>query len=105
MGYINQPGKINENTWLIDAVMKNTEGNRVHNGYAAYLIKTEDDVNCLINAGARTGAESIYKRLKSLRAWPPNRFSLSTRAVLKPCSAKYKALTIPATPPPTTKPL
>ncbi|GAG43762.1 unnamed protein product, partial [marine sediment metagenome] len=77
MGYIYQPGKFNENTWLIDAAMKNTEGNRVCNGYAAYLIKTDDDANCLINPGARTGAESIYKELKRLGAWPLQKLILT----------------------------
>jgi len=77
MGYIYQPGKFNENTWLIDAAMKNTEGNRVRNGYAAYLIKTDDGANCLINAGARTGAESIYKKLKKLGAWPLQKLILT----------------------------
>ena len=77
MGYIFQPGKFNNNTWLIDAAMKNAEGNRVHNGFAAYLIKTDDGANCLINAGARTGAESIYKKLKRLGAWPLQRLILT----------------------------
>jgi len=77
MGYINTPGKFNENTWLIDAAMKNNEGVRVRNGYAAYLLQTEDGANCLIDAGARTGAESIYRKLKRLGAWPLKKLILT----------------------------
>ena len=77
MGFINSEGKFNENTWLIDAAMKNTEGNRVRNGYAAYLIQTEDGANCLINSGARTGAQSIYKNLKRLKVWPIQKLILT----------------------------
>jgi len=77
MGYINTPGKFNENTWLIDAAMKNNEGVRVRNGYAAYLLQTEDGANCLIDAGARTGAESIYRKLKRLGAWPLQKLILT----------------------------
>jgi len=77
MGYIYQPGKFNENTWLIDAAMKNTEGIWVRNGYAAYLIQTEDGANCLINSGARSGAQSIYRTLKRLRAWPLQKLILT----------------------------
>jgi len=70
MGFIYKPGKFNNNTWLIDAVYKNTEGELIENGHAAYLIKTEDGKNCLINPGSRSGARSIYKKLKLLNAWP-----------------------------------
>lgn len=70
MGYLNIPGKINKNTWLIDATYKNSEGEFVRNGHAAYLIKTEDGRSCLINPGSRSGASSIYERLKRLKCWP-----------------------------------
>jgi len=70
MGFIYEPEKFNNNTWLIDAVYKNTEGELIENGHASYLIKTEDGKNCLINPGSRSGARSIYKKLKLLKAWP-----------------------------------
>ena len=70
MGYIYEPGKFNNNSWLIDAVYKNTEGELIKNGHAAYLIKTEGGKNCLINPGSRSGARSIYKKVELLKAWP-----------------------------------
>ena len=70
MGYINLPGKFNNTAWLIDAVYKNLEGVKVRNGNAAYLIKTEDNSNCLINPSTQSGARSIYRSLKKIGAWP-----------------------------------
>lgn len=70
MGYLDTPGKFNNNTWLIDAVYKNPEGEFISHGYAAYLIKTEDGKNCLINPSSRSGALSIYRKLKRLNSWP-----------------------------------
>ncbi|MHA1190982.1 MAG: MBL fold metallo-hydrolase [Promethearchaeota archaeon] len=70
MGYINQLGKFNETTWLIDAIYKNKDGVRVIGGMAAYLIKTEDNSNCLINPSTQSGARSIYRKLKKIGAWP-----------------------------------
>ena len=70
MGYINQPGKFNDTTWLIDATYKNREGVRTSGGMAAYLIKTEDNSNCLINPSTQSGARSIYRKLKKIGAWP-----------------------------------
>ena len=34
------------------------------------MIKTKNGKNCLINPGSRSGARSIYKKLKELKAWP-----------------------------------
>jgi len=77
VGYIYKHGKFNENTWLIDAVYKNSEGIQVRNGHAAYLLQTEDGANCLINSGARSGAQSIYKKLKRIGAWPLQKLILT----------------------------
>jgi len=70
MGYINQPGKFNDTTWFIDATYKDREGVRIRGGMAAYLIKTEDNSNCLINPSTQSGARSIYRKLKKIGAWP-----------------------------------
>jgi glyoxylase-like metal-dependent hydrolase (beta-lactamase superfamily II) len=70
MGYLNTPGKFNNNTWLIDAIFKNPEGEFIKPGFAAYLIKIDDGKNCLINPSSRSGAHSIYRKLKGLNSWP-----------------------------------
>ena len=77
MGYIYKPGKINNNTWLIDAAYKSPDGELIENAHAAYLIKTEDGKNCLINPGSRSGARSIYEKLKTLNAWPLDRIIIT----------------------------
>ncbi|MHA2398617.1 MAG: MBL fold metallo-hydrolase [Promethearchaeota archaeon] len=77
MGYINQSGKFNDTTWLIDAAFKTLEGNVIRGGHAAYLIKTEDNFNCLINAGTQSGAKNIYKGLIKIGAWPLQRIIIT----------------------------
>ena len=69
MGYIKEDAKINDTTWLIDAVYKTNEG-LMSGGTAAYLIKTEDRSNCLINPSTYSGAEYVYQNLKKIGAWP-----------------------------------
>lgn len=54
MGYLDTPGKFNNNTWLIDAIYKNLDSEFIKHGYATYLIKTEDGKNCLINPSSRS---------------------------------------------------
>jgi len=77
MGYINNPDKFNDNTWLLDAVYKNLDGVMIKKGFAAYLIKTKGNENCLINPSSQSGAYSIYKTLKSLGAWPINKIIIT----------------------------
>jgi glyoxylase-like metal-dependent hydrolase (beta-lactamase superfamily II) len=77
LGYIYKSGKFNENTWLIDATYLDKEGNRIRNGHAAYLIKTEDGANCLINSGSRSGAATVYESLKRLESWPLQKLILT----------------------------
>jgi glyoxylase-like metal-dependent hydrolase (beta-lactamase superfamily II) len=70
MVHIFTPGQFNNNTWLIDAAFKDLEGKKINFGNSAYLIKTEDDHNCLINPATKSGAQSIYRALKRLGGWP-----------------------------------
>ena len=77
MGYINNPGKFNNNTWLLDATFKNLDGAMIKKGHAAYLIKTEENKSCLINPSSQSGAFSIYKNLKRIGAWPLNKIIIS----------------------------
>ena len=77
MGYIYRSGKFNKNTWLIDAVYKNSEGIQVRGGHATYLIQTDDGTNCLINSGSRSGAPTVYQCLKRLGAWPLQKLILT----------------------------
>ena len=77
MGYIDKPGKFNDNTWLIDPVYLNGEGTRASHGHAVYLIQAEEGANCLINSGPRSGAQDIYKKLKRLGAWPLQKLILT----------------------------
>jgi glyoxylase-like metal-dependent hydrolase (beta-lactamase superfamily II) len=76
MGYIKEVGKINDTTWLIDAVYKTTEG-LMSGGMASYLIKTEDGSNCLINPSTYSGAEYVYLSLKKFEAWPLQRIIIT----------------------------
>ena len=77
MGYINQTGKFNDTTWLIDAIFKTTEGEGVSGGMAAYLIKTDDGSNCLINPSTLSGAREIYLKLKEFGGWPLQKIILT----------------------------
>jgi len=70
MGYLDKPGKYNNNTWLFDMVYKDREGKNMSHGHAAYLIKTENGKSCLINPSPRSGAPNIYRRIKKLKSWP-----------------------------------
>jgi glyoxylase-like metal-dependent hydrolase (beta-lactamase superfamily II) len=70
MVYIFKPGKFNDNTWFIGIKHKNTKGEIVGGGFAAYLVKVENGKKCLINPGPRSGVPSIYKKLKKLDSWP-----------------------------------
>ncbi len=70
MVHIFTPGKFNTNTWLIDAVFKDLEGKKIRFGNSAYLIRTDDGHNCLINPATQSGARSIFNTLKKLGGWP-----------------------------------
>jgi len=64
MSAIRQPGKINENTTLVDNGMED-----VHGMTAVFLI--QGDRKCLIDAGTRTAAPRLVKMLSELDAFPP----------------------------------
>lgn len=65
MSAIRQPGRINENTTLIDIGMYGVAGVT-----AVYLI--EGARKCLIDGGTRTEAPRLVKTLKGLDAFPPD---------------------------------
>ncbi len=65
MTAIRTPGKINEDTWLIDIGMLG-----VYGVTAVYLIRGER--TCLIDAGTRSEAPRLIKLLKALDAFPPD---------------------------------
>jgi glyoxylase-like metal-dependent hydrolase (beta-lactamase superfamily II) len=65
MAAIRRPGKLNDNTTLIDAGMYGVAGIA-----AVYLV--EGDRSCLIDAGGRTEAARVVKTLKGLQAFPPD---------------------------------
>ncbi len=65
MSAIRQPGKINENTTLVDIGMED-----VHGMTAVYLIRS--DRTCLIDAGTRAQAPRLIKMLGELEAFPPD---------------------------------
>jgi len=65
MSAIRRPGKINENTTLIDIGMYGVAGIT-----AVYLI--EGAKRCLIDGGTRTEAPRLVKTLKELDAFPPD---------------------------------
>jgi len=62
---IRQPGRVNENTTLIDIGMYGVAG-----ASAVYLI--EGDKKCLIDGGTRTEASRLVKSLRELDAFPPD---------------------------------
>jgi len=72
MALIREEGKINDHTYLIDAVH---EG--VSNGYAVYLLKSSDGGTCLIDSGTKDSAKVIYEKLKALDAWPVDRIIIT----------------------------
>jgi glyoxylase-like metal-dependent hydrolase (beta-lactamase superfamily II) len=65
MTAIRKTGRINNSTYLIDAVHQGIEG-----GFAVYLLKSQDGKSCLIDAGTKYSAPIIYERLKELGGWP-----------------------------------
>ena len=65
MSAIRKPGKINDNTTLIDVGMQG-----VHGITAVYLIQGAR--KCLIDGGTRTEAPLLVKNLKALDAFPPD---------------------------------
>ncbi len=65
MAAIRRPGKLNDNTTLIDAGMYGVAGIA-----AVYLV--EGDRSCLIDAGGRAEAGRVVKALKELQAFPPD---------------------------------
>ncbi len=69
MTAIREPGKLNQNTFLIDAVH---EG--IQRGFAVYLLKSNEKggKSCLIDAGTKSSAPVIYEKLKECGAWPPD---------------------------------
>ena len=68
MAQIRDEGKINDHTYLIDAVHEGMS--RAH---AVYLLKSKDGGTCLIDAGTKDSARVIHEKLKGLDAWPPDR--------------------------------
>lgn len=72
MAQIRDEGKINDHTYLIDAVH---EG--LSRGYAIYLLKSKDGGTCLIDGGTKDSAKGIYEKLKTLDAWPVDRIILT----------------------------
>jgi glyoxylase-like metal-dependent hydrolase (beta-lactamase superfamily II) len=66
MSAIRRPGKINENTTLIDVGMYGVAGTA-----AVYLMKGEKRT-CLVDGGTRTEARRIVRALKELEAFPPD---------------------------------
>jgi len=68
MTIIRQPGKINENTTLIDV-----EWMRVPGILSMYLIESEESgKKCLIDGGTATEARRLFKQLENLDAFPPD---------------------------------
>lgn len=65
MTAIREPGKINENTTLIDAYLQGV--GRIS---AVYLIKGEK--TCLIDTGTKIGANKIVQALEDLKIGPPD---------------------------------
>lgn len=65
MSAIRQPGRISENTTLIDIGMYGVAG-----AAAVYLI--EGDKKCLIDGGTRTEAPRVVETLRELDAFPPD---------------------------------
>ncbi len=72
MTAIREPGPINDNTYLIDAIHAGISG-----GYAVYLLKGKTGGTCLIDAGTRESAPLIYDRLKEFDAWPVDRIIIT----------------------------
>ena len=72
MPQIRDEGKINDHTYLIDAVHEGMS--RAH---AVYLLKSEDGGTCLIDAGTKDSAKVIHGKLKALDAWPVDRIILT----------------------------
>lgn len=68
MPQIRDEGKINDHTYLIDAVH---EG--VSRAHAVYLLKSSDGGSCLVDSGTKNSAKVIHEKLKALDAWPPDR--------------------------------
>ena len=68
MTIIRQPGKINENTTLIDVGWM-----RVPGILSMYLIESEESgKKCLIDGGTATEARRLFKQLENLDAFPPD---------------------------------
>ena len=65
MSAIRQPGKINENTTLVDIGMEDVYGMT-----AVYLVR--GDRKCLIDGGTRHEAPRLMKMLSELDAFPPD---------------------------------
>jgi len=65
MTAIREPGKINENTTLVDYGLFGIAG-----AGALYLI--EGEKKCVIDGGTRSRAPGIFKALKDLDAFPPD---------------------------------
>ena len=72
MTAVRNPGPINHNTFLIDAVHEGISG-----GYAVYLLKSKTGGTCLIDAGTKKSAPLIFNKLVELDAWPIDRIILT----------------------------
>ena len=72
MTAIREPGWINDNSFMIDAIHAGISG-----GYAVYLLKSKTGGTCLIDAGTKESAPLIYDSLKALDAWPVDRIIIT----------------------------
>ena len=72
MALLRDEGRIDDHTYLIDTVHGG-----VKRGIAVYLLKSTDGGSCLIDAGTKSSAETIWEKLSALNAWPVDRIILT----------------------------
>jgi glyoxylase-like metal-dependent hydrolase (beta-lactamase superfamily II) len=72
MTAIREPGKINDNTYLIDA-----ELGGMKRSLAMYLLKGDSGQSCLIDGASKDTAPVIRDRLIELEAWPPDKLIIT----------------------------
>lgn len=70
MGHRCEPGKILENTYLIDGTIFGMKG-----GLATYLVRGQQ--SALVDSGTRDGANEIIQALRSLGAFPVDKIILT----------------------------
>ena len=97
MTAIRTPGKVNENTTLIDIGMMGVAGVT-----GVYLIKADSGKTCLIDGGTQGGAKHLIKTLENLGSFPPDMIILThphwdhTQAVPKILEKAEKSINIMA---------